>query len=134
MPGLKHDQDKLPVGLLPTMPLLDIAAVLRHGATKYGRHNWRAGMAWSRVFDATLRHLLAWNEGEDCDLESGLNHLAHAACDLLFLLEYTHSCPDLDDRHQQTPPTETEQDYVLGKDVTASAMNVLRRSAFMGFP
>lgn len=96
--GKKHDQEKIPVGLLSSRALFKIAEVMGFGAKKYGSHNWRGGIAWSRVSDAALRHLLAWKDGEDLDPESGLNHLAHLGCCVLFLLEYLDSHPGLDDR------------------------------------
>jgi hypothetical protein len=36
---------------------------------------------------ALLRHINAWRRGEKCDDESGLHHLAHALCNVAFLLE-----------------------------------------------
>jgi len=33
-----------------------------------------------------MRHLVAEYKGEDYDIESGFLHLAHAACNILFLL------------------------------------------------
>ena len=72
-----------------------------YGKQKYGAQNWRKGLKFSRLTSATLRHLLSWNEGEDYDNESGLSHIAHAACNLLFLLELIHSKPDLDDRYKE---------------------------------
>ena len=88
--GTKFDdnkQEKPSLSLLPTKPLLEIARVLDYGKEKYAAHNWRAGIDNSRLLDAALRHILANNEGETHDPESGLNHLAHAACMLLFALE-----------------------------------------------
>jgi len=88
--GTKHDTDKAAkpsLSLLPTQPLLEIARVLDFGAAKYAAHNWRAGIDNSRLLDAALRHILANNEGETLDPESGLNHLAHAGCMILFALE-----------------------------------------------
>lgn len=53
-----------------------------------GRSNWRKGMRWSRLADAALRHLLKWASGSRVDEETGLSHLAHAMCCLMFLLNY----------------------------------------------
>jgi hypothetical protein len=36
---------------------------------------------------AALRHLIRWWRGEKIDPDSGLPHLAHAACSIFFLLE-----------------------------------------------
>lgn len=69
--------------------------------TEKGDHNWRQNMSWSRLYAATLRHLTQWWLGQDLDSESGLPHLAHAACNLLFLIEYQYTNTKLDDRYKQ---------------------------------
>jgi hypothetical protein len=104
--ALKFDQDKLPLHLLSTEAMNQTAAVLAFGAQKYAEHNWRSGFAWSRPLSAAMRHITAFNAGEDCDPESGLSHLAHAACCIMFLLEFEKTHPHLDDRYKpnvQTP-------------------------------
>jgi hypothetical protein len=97
----KADGEKLPLHLLPPRALEQVGRVLAFGAAKYGPDNWRRppGLARSRYYAATLRHLLAWWRGEDTDPESGLPHLAHAACSVLFLVEQSDgSAPGEDDR------------------------------------
>lgn len=94
----KHDAEKPELAQLPDGPLRAISQVLMYGARTYHRNNWRKGMHWSRVVDALLRHVFAWNEGEDLDSESGLSHLAHAGCNLLFLLFYEQNRLGVDDR------------------------------------
>jgi hypothetical protein len=96
--GLKYDNDKIGVHLLPPGPLLDIARVLDYGATKYAPYNWTKGIKYSRVYGAALRHLWAWYRGEDNDPETGISHLAHAGCCVLFLLQYTSTRKEFDDR------------------------------------
>lgn len=98
--GVKHDQGKEPLGLLARSWLLGVARVLAFGAKKYAAHNWRGGIERSRLIDASLRHILAYNEGEDLDPESGLNHLYHASCCLMFASELHITRPDLDDRYK----------------------------------
>lgn len=98
MSGIKHDQNKAPLALLPTYPLTAIAEILEFGRIKYAKDNWRGGFDYTRLVSACLRHLLAWNEGQDNDPESGKSHLAHAACCLLFLLEMEHYKTGKDDR------------------------------------
>lgn len=85
--GLKHDEGKVPLDLLPTGALAEVARVLEHGATKYGRNSWQHVTPFrSRYTAALLRHLFARARGETRDPESGLLHMAHAACNVLFLL------------------------------------------------
>jgi hypothetical protein len=98
--AIKHDHNKLPMHLLSTTALEEIAAVLQFGAEKYESHNWRKGFVWSRPLSAALRHILAFNNGEDRDPESNLSHLAHAACCIMFLLEFEKTRPELDDRYK----------------------------------
>jgi hypothetical protein len=45
-----------------------------------------------------MRHLLAFWSGEETDPESGLPHLAHALCGLMFLHWHAQHRRDLDDR------------------------------------
>jgi hypothetical protein len=87
--GQKHDEGKPRWDLLPYGPLADVVAVLTHGAKKYADDNWqKVPGAKRRYFRAGMGHLIAWWSGEKHDTESGLPHLAHAVCCLLFLLWY----------------------------------------------
>lgn len=96
----KHDGGKPMMGLISSKFLIGLAKVLTFGAGKYAAHNWRKGFVLSRPYDALQRHLTAWNDGEDLDPESGLNHLDHAACELMFLRELAETHPELDDRYK----------------------------------
>lgn len=100
MSGIKHDQGKVQAELLSPTAMLEIAKVMSFGAGKYGPHNWRGGIAWSRVLGASLRHIFAYLSGEDKDPETGLSHLAHAGCCIMFLLEYETTHKELDDRYK----------------------------------
>ena len=77
----------------------DVARVLEYGKRKYGMFNWlRGDMSYSRVASAALRHLVADLDGEEKDEESGLKHLTHAACCIIFLMEYEKNGKAIDDR------------------------------------
>ena len=96
--AIKHDQDKPPMYLLPYPALVEIAHGMGHGEQKYGRYNYRHGMEWVRYYAAAMRHLGAWSEGEDLDPETALNHIAHAACNCLMLLQNIKDGVGTDDR------------------------------------
>jgi Domain of unknown function (DUF5664) len=96
--GVKYDEGKPQVSLIPATALIAEAKVMTYGAKKYERHNWRKGMAWSRPLDAALRHVLAFANGENNDPETGLPHLAHARCCLAFLIDYVEKGYGKDDR------------------------------------
>jgi hypothetical protein len=99
--GTKHDAEKTRLDLLSSSWLESVGKVLTFGARKYDSHNWRKGIARSRLVGAALRHLLAYNGGEDNDPETGLSHLAHASCCLMFASEMHDTRPDLDDRYKK---------------------------------
>lgn len=90
--GVKHDEGKLDLTLIPPALLEETARVLMHGAAKYDRHNWtKVPDAEHRYAAALLRHVLAWQRGEILDPETGLHHLAHAACSIAFLLAFAQA-------------------------------------------
>jgi hypothetical protein len=85
MTGIKHDQTKRRWTLLPWGPLGEVVDVLQFGAAKYAVDNWQH-VKRERYVDAMLRHAAAYVAGERNDPESGLHHLAHAACCALFVM------------------------------------------------
>jgi hypothetical protein len=89
------------MSLLDRKALESIAEVLAFGAEKYAAHNWRAGFNHTRLSDAALRHIFAWIDGEDADPESGLSHIAHAQCCLMFLQRLIIEKPERDDRYRE---------------------------------
>lgn len=99
--GRKDDASKEPLALLSRTWLLGVASVLAFGARKYAPHNWRRGIERTRLVSAALRHLFAYNEGEDNDPETGLSHLDHASCCLMFAREMHETHKHLDDRFKR---------------------------------
>jgi len=97
--GTKFDTDKPRTDLIPALAVLEVAKVMGHGAKKYAEFNWLGGLKSSRLVAAALRHLFLWLAGESLDKESGLSHLAHAACDCLMALETLMRKPGLDGRY-----------------------------------
>ena len=80
--------DKLPIHLWPTTATIMGSIGLLDGMLKYGRSNFRGiGVRASIYVDACQRHLNAWFEGEDCDPDSGVPHLAHALACLAILVD-----------------------------------------------
>lgn len=96
--AVKNDGDKWRMSLMSCIMIREVGRVLEFGARKYAIHNWRKGFNWTRLFDACQRHLIAWMAGESIDPESKLPHLAHAICNLMFLLEFQFTGKGVDDR------------------------------------
>jgi hypothetical protein len=88
MSGKKYDQGKPQMSLISSTALVELAKVMSYGSGKYQPHNWRKGFKWSRIMDAAMRHLIAYNGGERVDSETGITHLAHAMANLMMLIEF----------------------------------------------
>lgn len=96
--GLKYDDGKPRYDLLDKVFLDGVATVLGFGARKYAADNWRGGIAYRRLIAAAGRHLASISAGEDVDPESGLRHVDHLGCCVMFLSNMMATRPDLDDR------------------------------------
>ena len=93
--GRKYDQEKPDWSLLPLDTMTGTVKVLTMGAKKYDRENWRkVPDGVNRYFAAAMRHLAAWQAGEEKDSESGESHLDHAMCCLIFLKGLTDAKKD----------------------------------------
>lgn len=87
--GVKFDRNKPMWSLVPPGPMEEVVEVLTYGANKYSPDNWQhVDDPDTRYFNAAMRHIWAWRQGEQFDAESHKSHLAHAVCCLLFLLAF----------------------------------------------
>ena len=83
--GIKFDQGKLLWKLVPWESMKAVVRVLMSGAKKYSADNWMY-VDPERYRDALMRHAVDYIGGEITDPESGESHLAHVACNALFLM------------------------------------------------
>jgi len=91
--AVKASIGKRPLHLLPRDAIEAAADVMAHGAARYGDRNWEQGLSVSDLVRAADGHLWDWylrrDDGKDAGPNgSGLSHLAHAACSILFLLSH----------------------------------------------
>jgi hypothetical protein len=98
------------MSLIPPQGILRVAGIYTYGKKKYAAHNWRKGIPYSELLDATLRHIYAYLDGEDNDPESGHPHLAHACFGPLDILQYEaeERGAELDDRYKVPKPLKAE--------------------------
>lgn len=97
MQGIK----KAPLSCVSTPVLMEVSLGMLEGALKYGRHNYRTiGVRASIYFDATMRHLTQWWEGEDYDMDSkvALHHVSKAIASLTVLRDAMIQGKFTDDR------------------------------------
>lgn len=99
----RYNVDKPELSYILTLPkaLEGFARVCEYGGKKYDRGNYLKGAPLSQYMDCALRHLVAWNNGEDQDPESQCDHLAHFVWNALCLYEMAQSQPERDDRINQ---------------------------------
>ena len=106
---------KAPMSTIPAPVLFEIGLAMLEGARKYGRHNYRAvGVRASVYYDALMRHVAAWWEGEDVDPDSGLPHLSKATACLVVLRDSQRRGNCTDDR-----PPKVEDGWVQGLNALA---------------
>ena len=99
----KFDGDKPMWDLLPMREVGQTVQILTYGANKYSRDGWKSVPdAKNRYFAALMRHLTAWKSGEILDPESGLPHIDHAACNILFLQWFDNGGSPMRDSPCQT--------------------------------
>lgn len=99
--GARYNAGKPDLSLIPLCTLEDEARVWEYGAKKYAKNNWMKGMNWDIPQACALRHLAAFQRGEDTDPESGLPHIAHAMCNLRMLTLYSKTYPEGDTRPKE---------------------------------
>jgi len=94
----KFDSGKPDLSLIPRVALDEEARAFMYGAEKYGRYNFHKGMEVSRLIAAALRHITAYNEGAELDIESHVHHLGHARACLAMILKQAELGTLIDDR------------------------------------
>lgn len=96
--------------VIPWNVIGELGVALLEGALKYGRHNYRGvGVRASVYYDAALRHLTTWWEGEDIDPDSDLSHITKAIASLTVLRDSMLRNNWSDDRPPRTDPEWTKE-------------------------
>jgi hypothetical protein len=76
------------LSVIPTSALIHMGRAMADGGEKYGPFNWREHPVRSGIYvDAAVRHLAAWQDGEEDAEDSGVHHLGHAMACLAILLD-----------------------------------------------
>lgn len=110
----KDDTGKPDLSLIPYGSACEIARGFMYGERRYGRNNFRTGLAYSRTVAAAQRHLGRFFDGESIDPDSGVHHLALAAASCIMALQNCLDGTGIDDRWQQ----DTRRADGIGQDAT----------------
>lgn len=87
-PKTTYGEKKPGFDAIPPSALLHLGAAMNNGKEKYGAMNWRHSEVSATVYyNAALRHLLAWFDGEEYAEDSGVHHLAHVMACMSILLD-----------------------------------------------
>lgn len=86
--GLRFDEGKNRLDLIPPEWEWELGRVLTEGAKKYADRNWELGMDYSKVVGPLRRHLNAYLRGERVDPTDGTLHAAKVAWNALVLMTY----------------------------------------------
>lgn len=98
-PKDRAGRSKVALSNVPLQVLMEVALAMTEGSWKYGRHNYRISDVYASVyFDAAMRHMFAWFEGEDTDPDSGLSHVTKAIATLTVLQDALMNGKVIDDR------------------------------------
>lgn len=110
---------KAPLSTLSPQVMGEVGVAMLEGALKYGRHNYRvAGVRASVYYDACLRHLNAWFEGQDIDPDSGLSHIVKAMACLMVVRDSQLQDNWVDDR----PPAAKDPNWQKGLNDRVKAL------------
>lgn len=83
----KADNGKTRLDLVSPTFIEAVGKIRTFGVSKYGDSDSWAKVEPQRYMAALLRHINAYRMGEETDKESGMPHLWHAACNLMFLID-----------------------------------------------
>lgn len=108
---------KAGVSCIPANVMAELGVAMLEGASKYGRHNYRAaGVRASVYYDAAVgRHLMDWWEGDDIDKDSGLSHITKAIAALVVLRDSMMQDNWVDDRPPRSAPYRDEMNKRAGE-------------------
>ena len=82
----RFNKGKPQYSLLHLKSLESVVRVMEFGANKYDRDNWKKPMDLKTIEDSLTRHLVAINNGELIDEESGELHMGHIGANVIFWL------------------------------------------------
>lgn len=98
--GIKHDDGKSPIGLIPWEALEEEGMAFLEGQDKYGTYNFTNGLSVLRCLCASIRHVskAIWVGTFDPDSNRSVTHLGAARAEIGMAIFMIRRRPEFDDR------------------------------------
>jgi hypothetical protein len=96
--SLRFNEGKIQTRELDPDFILGMGEVLTRSRGKYEHFNWQKPTNFSTPFESMMRHLMAFQKGEEVDSESLCHHLLHCAVNIMFLHYHATNNTGIDDR------------------------------------
>lgn len=111
-------RQKVPnLSVIPSAAVIHMGAAMRYGAYEaarvdgskgYGPYNWRDQPIEAGIYiDAAIRHLMQYQDGEECAPDSGVSHLGHAMASIGILIDAIENGTMIDTRPKVNKQTAT---------------------------
>ena len=98
----RYNEGKLQWDLMHLSSFEPMIRVLEFGAKKYEKDQWKKGFPIRQIYNSLIRHMIAFMNGEDNDPESGLPHIGHIQCNIMFMAYVLENHPHFDDRSKES--------------------------------
>jgi len=111
---------KAPLGVVPPALMIGAAEAMQTGAAKYGPFNYRENKVQAVIYyEAILRHLFAWFDGQELAEDTNVHHLRHVAAGVGILLDALAEGNLIDNRPVKGPAADMlrEQDRSINTPV-----------------
>lgn len=93
----RYNQGKVQVREVDPSFILGLGEVLTASRQKYDEFNWAKPTKITTPYESMMRHIMAFQQGEDIDPDDGLHHLLKAATNIMFMYYHITNNPDYSD-------------------------------------
>jgi len=114
--SLRFNAGKIQTREIDPQFILGIGEVMTIAREKYPHFNWQKDTKFSTPYESMMRHILAFQSGEDYDSQSKCHHLLHAASNIMFLYYYFCNQPQNDDRGFKNVLTKITKDDMIDEE------------------
>lgn len=96
--SVRHNTGKVQLREIDPSFVLGLGQVLTASRERYDEGNWMKETKLSTPYESCMRHLMKFWNGDELDDDTKLDHLLHAATNIMFLYYHKSSGKGIDDR------------------------------------